>query len=70
MGFSQRAGGMLAPHRHGKTLVALLWLKSLLEAGQVKKALILEPTRLLVNQASRIPRQKRAGLWQSKKYVN
>lgn len=40
------------PTGTGKTLVAVLWLKSLFEAGKVKNALILEPTRLLVNQTS------------------
>lgn len=34
----------------GKTLVAVLWLKSLFDAGKVKNALILEPTRLLINR--------------------
>jgi ERCC4-related helicase len=68
-----------------KTLVAVLWLKSTLEAGHVKNALILEPTRLLVNQTSdyffykagvesipidgRIPRPRRAELWQSEVIV-
>ena len=40
------------PTGTGKTLVAVLWLKSLFEAGKIKNALILEPTRLLVNQTS------------------
>ena len=34
----------------GKTLVAVLWLKSLFDAGKVKNALILESTRLLINR--------------------
>jgi len=73
------------PTGTGKTLVAVLWLKSLFEQGQIKNALILEPTRLLVNQTSdylfykagiesvlidgRIPRTKRAELWQSEVVV-
>jgi len=40
------------PTGTGKTLVAVLWLKSLFDAGNIKNALILEPTRLLVNQTS------------------
>lgn len=73
------------PTGTGKTLVAVLWLKSLFEVGKVKNALILEPTRLLVNQTSdylfykagvdsipidgRIPRTRRAELWQSEVVV-
>jgi len=73
------------PTGTGKTLVAVLWLKSLFEAGKVKNALILEPTRLLVNQTSdylfhkagvesvpidgRIPRPRRAELWQAEVIV-
>jgi len=40
------------PTGTGKTLVAVLWIKSLFEVGKVKKALSLELTRLLVNQTS------------------
>jgi superfamily II DNA or RNA helicase len=39
----------------GRTLVAMLWLKSLFEQGAIKNALILEPTRLLLNQTSVYP---------------
>lgn len=73
------------PTGTGKTLVAVLWLKSLFETGKIENALILEPTRLLVNQTSdylfykagvkcipidgRIPRPRRAELWQSEVVV-
>ena len=69
------------PTGTGKTLVAALWLKSLFEHGKIEKALILEPTRLLVNQTTdylfdkggvdcvpidgRIARPRRVELWQS-----
>jgi len=65
----------------GKTLVAVLWLKHLFETSEAQKALILEPTRLLVNQTTeyffqkagvecvpidgRIPKEKRHELWHS-----
>jgi len=73
------------PTGTGKTLVAVLWLKSLFEGNKIKNALILEPTRLLVNQTSdyfsykagaegvpidgRIPRPRRVELWQSELVV-
>lgn len=73
------------PTGTGKTLVAVLWLKRLFEAGKVRSALILEPTRLLVNQTTdylfykagveavpidgRIPRPRRVELWQSELVV-
>ncbi|MCK4388493.1 MAG: DEAD/DEAH box helicase family protein, partial [Dehalococcoidia bacterium] len=73
------------PTGTGKTLVAVLWLKTLFETGKIKNALILEPTRLLVNQTSdyffykagvkcvpidgRIPHTRRAELWQSEVIV-
>lgn len=65
----------------GKTLVAVLWLKHLFETSEAQKALILEPTRLLVNQTTeyflqkagvecipidgRIPKGRREDLWHS-----
>ncbi len=73
------------PTGTGKTLVAVLWLKSLFEQQTIEKAIILEPTRLLVNQTTdylfekasidcvpidgRIPRLRRAELWQSSMVV-
>lgn len=69
------------PTGMGKTLVAVLWLRHLFDSGEVCRALILEPTRLLVNQTTeyflqkagvecvpidrRIPRDRRRELWAS-----
>jgi len=69
------------PTGTGKTLVAVLWLKLLFERDKIETALVLEPTRFLVNQTTdyflekaridcvpidgRIPRPKREKLWHS-----
>ncbi len=49
------------PTGTGKTLVAALWAKELLDKGVARKVLFLEPTRFLVEQAARFLREK-AGL--------
>ncbi|MHA1616681.1 MAG: DEAD/DEAH box helicase [Candidatus Njordarchaeales archaeon] len=43
---------IVMPTGTGKTLVGLLWAKELLESGKVRKILILEPTRILVEQVA------------------
>ncbi|MEB3774173.1 MAG: DEAD/DEAH box helicase family protein, partial [Desulfurococcales archaeon] len=48
------------PTGTGKTLIAALWIKHLLKDGKVKKVLVLEPTRFLVEQTSRF--LKRLGI--------
>lgn len=69
------------PTGTGKTLVGLLWVKELVERGLARRILLLEPTRLLVNQIAqyysdkggvecepvdgRLPPQVREGRWQS-----
>ena len=40
------------PTGTGKTLVAVVWLKHLFGSGEIHRALVLEPTRLLVNQTT------------------
>ncbi len=81
----KRQGVCCLPTGTGKTLVAVLWLKFLFESEEVNKALILEPTRLLVNQTTeyflqkanaecipidgRIPKDKRRELWASAEIV-
>lgn len=40
------------PTGTGKTLIAIIWAKELLERRLVKRVLILEPTRILVEQAA------------------
>lgn len=54
----KRLGVCCLPTGTGKTLVAVLWLKHALESGEVQRALILEPTRLLVNQTTEYLLQK------------
>ncbi|MCL0079930.1 DEAD/DEAH box helicase family protein [Dehalococcoidia bacterium] len=77
----RKQGVSCLPTGTGKTLVALLWLKHLFESGEIQKAIMLEPTRLLVNQTTeyllqkagiesvpidgRIARDKRLELWSS-----
>ncbi|MDM7999467.1 MAG: DEAD/DEAH box helicase family protein, partial [Dehalococcoidia bacterium] len=67
------------PTGSGKTLVGELWTADLFENGLTTHAIVLEPTRLLVNQVSdcfrddagvdavpidgRIPREQRLRLW-------
>ncbi len=45
------------PTGTGKTLVGVLWLKSLFEAGKATRALILEPIRLLVEEPTTASRR-------------
>ncbi len=45
------------PTGTGKTLVAILWMKHLLEEGLARKILVLEPTRYLVEQTARYMRE-------------
>jgi ERCC4-related helicase len=68
------------PTGTGKTLVGVMWLRSLIELGRIRKALVLEPTRLLVKQTAlyymdkarlevqaidgTIPPDNRRNLWQ------
>ncbi len=67
------------PTGSGKTLIAAIWSKELLKRGIVKKIIVLEPTRILVEQAARflawvrgvptlaihgeIPKPRRRMLW-------
>ncbi len=48
---------IVMPTGSGKTLIALLWSKELLEKGIVKRILVLEPTRILVEQTARYYRR-------------
>ncbi|ABU81329.1 DEAD/DEAH box helicase [Ignicoccus hospitalis] len=43
---------IVMPTGSGKTVVAGAWLKELFERGEIRKALVLEPTRILVEQNS------------------
>lgn len=68
------------PTGTGKTLVGALWLQNLMESSTIRRALILEPTRLLVKQVAlyymdkggievqsidgSIPPEHRKSLWQ------
>ena len=67
------------PTGSGKTLIAVMWVKELLSKHKVRKVLILEPTRVLVEQVSKyfkdvadleaipiygvIPKKHRVTLW-------
>jgi hypothetical protein len=69
------------PTGTGKTLVGLLWLKDLFEQGSITHAMVIEPTRPLVEQVSefllekagieavpidgRTPQNQRVSLWGS-----
>jgi len=41
------------PTGAGKTLIAVMWVEELLKSGKSKKVLVLEPTRILVEQVAR-----------------
>ncbi len=75
-----REGAVLSlPTGSGKTLIAILWARELLEKGVVRRVLVLEPTRILVEQTASyiervmgararaihglLPREKRRRLW-------
>ncbi len=46
------------PTGTGKTVVAGLWIRRLLESGRAKRVLVLEPTRFMVEQASWFLRER------------
>ncbi len=70
---------VVMPTGSGKTLISIIWAKKLLEAGIARKILVLEPTRILVEQTAKYysrvlgvkalpihgkyPREKRRLLW-------
>ncbi len=75
-----RDGAVLGlPTGSGKTLIAVMWVRELLSKRKVRKVLILEPTRVLVEQVSKyfrdvanlevipiygvIPKKHRVTLW-------
>ncbi len=72
------------PTGTGKTFIGLLWLDSLFKDKKIKKALVLEPTRILVEQVYKfykmlgmevtkiygvIPKERRRELWKKSKIV-
>ncbi len=76
----ERKGAVVVmPTGSGKTLIAVLWAKKLLETGEAKRILFLEPTRIMVEQTAKYirnvlgieaipihgvyPRRKRVELW-------
>jgi len=70
---------VVMPTGSGKTLIATLWIRELLGKGIVRRVLVLEPTRILVEQTARYvhevigvkaipihgetPKDKRKSLW-------
>ncbi len=50
---SRKRAVVVLPTGTGKTLIAVLWMKRLLEDRKVKRVLVLEPTRFLVEQVAR-----------------
>ena len=70
---------VVMPTGSGKTLIAALWIKELISRGIVKRVLVLEPTRILVEQTAKYirevigakavpihgetPKSKRVSLW-------
>jgi hypothetical protein len=46
------------PTGTGKTLIAGLWIKKLLDQGKARKILVLEPTRFMVEQTNKFFREK------------
>ncbi len=75
----RRGATIVMPTGSGKTLIAVLWSKELIDRGEARKILFLEPTRILVEQVSRYvasllgvpvrpihgkyPKQRRRMLW-------
>jgi len=49
---SQRRSIMVLPTGTGKTLIGLIWIKNLIEKNLAKKIIVLEPTRILVEQVA------------------
>ncbi len=72
---------VVMPTGSGKTLIAALWIKEILRRGEARRVLVLEPTRILVEQTTRfmrdvmgldavavhggIPPHRRRGFWES-----
>ncbi len=50
---SKKKAVVVMPTGSGKTLIAVIWSKELLEKNQVNKILFLEPTRILVEQVAK-----------------
>ncbi|MCD6301321.1 MAG: DEAD/DEAH box helicase family protein [Staphylothermus sp.] len=50
---SKKRAVVVMPTGSGKTLIAVIWSKELLEKNQANKILFLEPTRILVEQVAR-----------------
>ena len=48
----KRKSIIVLPTGTGKTLIGLIWIKNLLKKGLVKKVIVLEPTRILVEQVT------------------
>ena len=48
--FKNKQAVIVMPTGTGKTLIGLIWAKNLLKKGLAKKILVLEPTRILVEQ--------------------
>ncbi len=54
----ERKGAVVVmPTGSGKTLIGVLWAKRLLETGEARRVLFLEPTRILVEQTARYVRK-------------
>ncbi len=70
---------VVMPTGSGKTLIAILWAKKLMESGEAKRIIFLEPSRILVEQVAsyinkvlgikalpihgKYPKAKRRNLW-------
>ena len=54
----KRAAVVCMPTGTGKTLIAALWIRWLLERGLARRVLVLEPTRFLVEQNARFLREE------------
>ncbi len=51
--YKEKRSVVVLPTGTGKTLIAVLWIKKLLEEGKARRVLVLEPTRLLVEQVAK-----------------
>ncbi len=54
--YQVKRGVVVLPTGTGKTLVAALWLLKLFREGRARRAVVLEPTRILVEQTARFLR--------------